>query len=212
MSDRFYNLVWHLGHPVFWMSSRPRVIGGEVTRRAGPFIVAATHTSPYDIPLLMRHCARPIDFVSITEVFQNPWVAWLYGSMNAFPLDRSRRDPATVRTILHRLAAGRVIGMFPEGGFRRGEQSVVQSCRIKPGIGRIATLANVPVIPCVIDQSIAYARVSSWLPIRRVRYGIAFGEPILPDRSPDLLEARLIDTFVQLHGQLIAAGASGISR
>ena len=47
MSDRFYNLVWHLGHPVFWMSSRPRVIavthganGSTLYGDSGPIQIA----------------------------------------------------------------------------------------------------------------------------------------------------------------------------
>ena len=178
------------------------VIGAEHTRRDGPFILAATHQSPYDIPLLMRHCARPLDFVSIVEVFKNPFVAWFYGSMNAFPLDRSRRDPATVRVILDRLSKGRAVAMFPEGGFRRGADSVVHSRRIKPGIGRLAQLAGVPVIPCVIVNSIAYSRVISWLPIGRTKYAIAFAAPLLPTDDPAALEVRLIDAFVDLHAML----------
>src|SRR6266478_3541841 len=99
MSDLFYSAVVSLGTHVFWLSSRPVVIGVEHTRRAGPFIVAATHESPFDVALLMRHAKRPLDFVTTTEAFANPMVRWFYGSLNAFPLDRSKRDPATVRTI-----------------------------------------------------------------------------------------------------------------
>src|SRR5689334_10101203 len=179
MSDAFYNTVWHLANPVFWMSSKPIVIGAEHTKRDGPYILAAgNHQSPYDIPLLMRHCARNIDFVSINEVFQNPLVAWFYGKMNAFPLDRSRPDTQAVRTILDRLKQGRVVGMFPEGRFRKGRESVLYTGKIQPGIGRIAKLANVPIVPCVILNSSVYSHPACWFPVRRTRYGIAFAEPL----------------------------------
>ena len=39
-------------------------------------------------------------------------------------------------------------------------------------------LADAPVIPCVIIGTDAYYKVRSWLPLRRVRYGANFGEPI----------------------------------
>ncbi len=203
MSDLFYDALWYSGYHAFWLSSSPTVIGAEHTRRPGAYILAANHGSPYDIPLLMRHARRRLDFVSVTEVFQNRFVAWLYGSMNAFPLDRSRPDAPTVRTLLDRLARGRVVCMFPEGRLRRGAESVIHTRQIKPGIGRIAQLANVPIIPCVIINSAAYSRFTSWLPIRRTRYGIIFGAPIEPASPPLGIEGELISRFLELRDTLV---------
>ncbi len=208
MSDAFYNFLWYTGYHVFWASSKPVVINSEVTRRPGPYLLASNHTSPYDIPLLMRHTARNLDFVSIVEVFKKPLVGWLYGSMNAFPLDRSKPDSPTVRIILERLACGRVVAMFPEGAFRSGEQSVTHGGNIRPGIGRIAQLAGVPVIPVVVLKSNLYARPLNWLPIRRTRYSVIYGRPL--ELRPDLpkteaaaeLEVRLKQAFVELHQTL----------
>jgi 1-acyl-sn-glycerol-3-phosphate acyltransferase len=165
------------------VSSSPTVINAQVTRRGGAYILAANHFSPYDIPLLMRHTARNIDFVSIIEVFRIPFVGWLYGSMNAFPLDRSKPDVPTVRIILDRLKRGRVVGMFPEGQVRNEANSVINGGSIRPGVGRIALLAGVPVIPCVLLNSKAYSRFASWLPLRRTWYGVNYGEPMEPNRD-----------------------------
>ena len=204
MSDAFYRTLLVLGRPAFWTSSRPTVLNAAATARPGAFILAANHTSPYDVPILMLHCRRRIDFVSITEVFCNPFTAWLYGNMNAFPLERSRPDLPAVRTILDRLSRGRVIGMFPEGGFRVGEASVIHSRKIRSGIGRIAVLADVPIIPCIIIGSERYSRFTSWLPLRRTKYAVAFGEMIAPNATAEEIEAKLIDAFVALHTQLQA--------
>jgi 1-acyl-sn-glycerol-3-phosphate acyltransferase len=217
VSDALYNLLWHIGNPAFWVSSSPIVINSAVTRRSGAYILAANHLSPYDVPLLMRHTARNLDFVSITEVFRNPLVAWLYGSMNAFPLERSRPDAPTVRTILDRLSRGRVVAMFPEGRIRPERESVVHGGGIRPGIGRIAAIAGVPVIPCVIINSAAYNRVTSWLPLRRTRYALIYGEPIAADAAlgrdsaATQLEESLVAQFQALHAQLSAALPRGHS-
>ncbi|HZW05672.1 MAG TPA: lysophospholipid acyltransferase family protein [Phycisphaerales bacterium] len=194
-----------LGRPVFWLSSRPVAIGAENVPSVGACLVAATHASPYDIPLLIRHTRRLVDFVSIVEVFRNPLVAWFYGSLNAFPLDRSRADPKTVRTIVGRLERGRCVGIFPEGGFRRGNDSVVYSRKIRPGIGRIAQMTGAPVVPCVIVDSALYCRPASWLPVRRTRYGIIYGEPIDPRLDPHSIESALVDAYVAMHARLTAA-------
>ena len=47
-------------------------------------------------------------------------------------------------------------------------------------------MAGVPIVPVVVWGSGAYARASNWLPGRRVRYGINYGEPFVVD---DVLRA-----------------------
>ena len=208
MSDAFYRTLLALGRPAFFVSGSAHVVNAEATDRPGAYILAANHTSEYDIPFLMLHCRRRIDFVSITEVFKHRFAAWLYGNMNAFPLERSRPDSPAVRTILDRLRRGRVIGMFPEGGFRVGEASVVHSRKIRSGIGRIALLAKVPIVPCVIVGSERYRRVAAWLPIRRTKYAVAFGKPIEASGTAEEIETRLVEALVALHGELRHVDAS----
>lgn len=208
MSDAFYRVVRSIGATAFWVSSTPTVIGTEHVPTTGPCLIAATHQSPYDIPLLIRHTPRLLDFVSIVEVFRNPLVAWFYGSLNAFPLDRSRPDAKTVRIIVDRLRRSRAVTIFPEGGFRTGSDSVVHTRRIRPGSGRIARMAAAPIIPCAIINSHLYSRPISWLPLRRTRYGIIYGPPIAPTLDADVIEARLVDAFVALHAELNKAMAT----
>ena len=178
MSDTYYNVVHAIGSAIFWGASRPLVLHRERTDRPGPFIVASNHHSPYDVPLLIRHSKRRLDFVSIVEVFRHPFVAWFYGSMNAFPIDRSQPDSAGVRTILERLGRGRAIAMFPEGVIRKPPASVTHGGRFRPGVARLAQMAGVPVMPCVVINSFQFAKVSAWIPVKRMRYGVIFGEVI----------------------------------
>ena len=166
MGDRFYTGVHFVGSLIFMASSRPVILHVERTDRAGPFILAANHHSPYDVPLLIRHSRRKLDFVSIVEIFKHPFVRWFYGSMNAFAIDRSRADSAGVRTILHRLRNGRAVAMFPEGRIRRPPNSVTEGHPFRPGVARLAIMANVPIVPAVVVNSAAYERTTSWLPIR----------------------------------------------
>lgn len=198
MSDAFYRVVRFFGSHPFWMSSRCVVTGLEHIPRSGPAIIACTHSSPFDVPLLIRHSPRLLDFVSIVEVFENPFVAWFYGSMNAFPLDRHKPDAPTVRTIFSRLEQGRAIALFPEGAIRRGDGSVIRTRTIKPGVGRIANRAGAPVVPAVVINSVAYARAKGWLPTRATRYAIAFGPPIAPTQDPEDIERSFVAELVRL--------------
>ena len=201
MSDLFYRTVRLVGRHVFWVSSRPVVLGLEHIPRTGACLIASNHTSPYDVPLLIRHSPRLLDFVSIVEVFRHPLLGWFYGNMNAFPLDRSKPDAPTVRILLNRLERERAVVMFPEGGFRRGQASVVHSGKIRPGIGRIAQLANCPVIPAIVVNSISYGSPAAWLPLRAVRYAVAFGPAIAPNGTPEELESRLVAALKGLYAQ-----------
>ena len=205
MGDTFYKLVVFVGRFPFWVTSRPMVLHADRIPHGGPFILASNHLGFADVPLLMRSTPRPLDFVSIVEFFRSPLVAWLYGRMNAFPLDRGRPDPAAVRTILDRLSRGRVIAMFPEGRIRAERDSVIHGGAMRPGVGRIAQLARAPVVPVVVLGSAAYNRVASWLPLRLVRYGVIYGDPIPPVDDPEVVEQRLAEAYQQLHRELRCA-------
>jgi 1-acyl-sn-glycerol-3-phosphate acyltransferase len=210
LSDLFYSFVHGVGSMIFWTTSRPIVLHAERSRRKGGYILASNHHSPYDVPLLIRHSRRKLDFVSTVEVFQNRFAAWFYGSMNTFALDRSKPDGATVRVILDRLGRGRVVAMFPEGGFRKLEDSVIRGGRMRPGIARLAQMAEVPVVPVVVLDSQIYRRLISWLPLRRARYGMIYGEAIAlkPElgkvEAARVLEEDLQAAFMRLYEELAA--------
>jgi 1-acyl-sn-glycerol-3-phosphate acyltransferase len=210
MSDFFYMLVRAYGYPVIHLTSRPKVLHAERLRRheRGAIIVAANHQSPFDVPILMRYLRRPLDFVSVTEVFANPLIGWFYIAMNAIPLDRSQPDVPSVRTIFERLRRGRAVVMFPEGRLTPVEGSVVRGGPMRRGIGRIAVAAGVPIVPVAVANSQAYYQARAWLPLRWTRYGVNVGRPIFPPRIGDkreaghAVEARLKAELIRLHGEL----------
>ena len=213
MSDRMYKWVVRIGYHAFWVSSRPVVLHRDRVRDLdGPYILAPNHLSPYDVPCLMAEMPRwrLLDFVSITELFQNRFVAWFFRSVNVFALDRSKVDTATVRTILDRLSKGRIVAMFPEGRFRTAADSVLSGGDIKPGIAKLAQLGGVPVVPVVVLGTAAYSKWTSWLPLRRTRYGVNYGKPLYVRRDLDEAEARaeflqeIKRAYRTMHAELLA--------
>jgi 1-acyl-sn-glycerol-3-phosphate acyltransferase len=185
MSDAFYHLVRFVGRPAFWISSHPTVLHADRLNRPGPLLIAPNHLSPYDVPCLMASTRRTLNFVSVAEFFRKPLLAAFLRGMNAFPLDRRRVDAAATRQILDRLARGRKVVIFPEGRIRRPDESLLTGADFKPSVVRLARLANVPIIPTVVLATGAYARPTAWLPLRRTRYAIAFGEPITLSPNDD---------------------------
>ena len=215
MSDLAYNIVWHFCYPAIWVSSRPTVLHRERVDGPGAYILAPNHLSPYDVPCLMAVSKRKLDWVSIVEAFRNPLVALLYGSVNVFPLDRSKVDSPTVRIILDRLKRGRVIAMFPEGHIKDDEKdSVIHGGPFKPGVARIAQLADVPVVPTVILGTKGYTNPLKWAPIKGLRYGVNFGKPLRVRtdlEKPEAIKAFLAEmkqAYLDLFAELEAAMSS----
>ncbi len=217
LEDPFYRCVTFAGRRVFDLCSRSVVLHPERGAQAGGMLLAANHLSPYDIPCLMKATRRRLDFVSIVEVFENPFVGWLYGSLGAMPLDRHNPDRVTVREIVRRLKAGRAVAIFPEGGLRDPAGSVLSSGSYRPGFGQMAVMAGVPVVPCVVLGSANFTGVTPWLPLRRTRWAIAYGAPLsapLRDaagaplgraRARELLEERWLEALLLLRDELATA-------
>ena len=211
MSDATYRIVRLIGVPAFRVSASPVVLNhGRVPPR-GAVLLAPNHLSHYDVPCLMAETRRNIDFVSVAEFLKVPGVGPLFRAMNCMFLDRGRADPATVKAAVDRLRRGRLVAMFPEGRIRDFDESVVHGHPFKPGVVRIAQLADAPVVPCVVLGTAPYRRPTSWLPHRAIRYGINYGEPmrLRPDLDPDAgradLTQRLSAAYVSLYRELRAA-------
>ncbi|MEM7626707.1 MAG: lysophospholipid acyltransferase family protein [Planctomycetota bacterium] len=176
--DRFERFVRVLCRPILAVTTRVTFLHRGRVPAAGGFLLAANHTSPFDIPGLMYACPRLIDFVSTVEVMGVPGVGAFYRLFNTITLDRGKVDSTAVRAIVARLKAGRGVGMFPEGRITPEADSVLNGGAFRPGFGRIARLADVPVVPVAILDTKNMAGFSAWLPLKRTRFRVAFGEPL----------------------------------
>ncbi len=210
--DLFYRSVRAFGRFGFFCTSRATILHAERSKLEGPWLLAANHASVYDVGPILRSCERVIDWVSITEVFQYRVLRWLYGNMGAFPVDRTILDTAGLQTIYDRLAAGRVVGIFPEGAVATGEvKTILEGGEFRSAIGKIAHSTGVPVVPCVHVDTKNMAVRYRWLPLRLIRYGIIFGKPIFADPSLNRREAArkleqdLGASMRKLHVELLAA-------
>jgi 1-acyl-sn-glycerol-3-phosphate acyltransferase len=206
VSETFYKAIRLLGRAVFRVASRPEILHPERAARPGSFLLAANHGSPFDSALLIAATPRVIYWLSIVELFRHPFTRWFLTAMLAAPLDRSRADPGTVRTIVCHLRAGRLVGLFPEGAIRRGADSVLHGGTIHDGVARLAELARVPVLPCVVLGGERFHRWTSWLPLFRTRWAVAYGEPIEITRGGDraIFIRKLEDALRQLHAEIQA--------
>jgi 1-acyl-sn-glycerol-3-phosphate acyltransferase len=167
-----------------------RVLGPENANLDSAFLLAANHISHFDPPVISAVVSRKIDWMAMAEFFPVPLLGSFLRAVDAFPADRDRADRATIRTALERLKAGRIVGIFPEGGIRDGARSVLEGAPLRSGAAALAHMAGVPIVPCVILGTDRFYARKSWLPLRRTPIWIAFGDPIPHGAGLDKAAAR----------------------
>src|SRR5436309_10060017 len=106
---------------LFGYSARVHVIRYENANRNGAFLLAANHISHFDPFILSSIVRRKIDWMAMAEFFPYAVLGQFLRAVDAFPADRNRANRATIRSAIERLKGGRIVGMFPEGGIRDGE-------------------------------------------------------------------------------------------
>jgi 1-acyl-sn-glycerol-3-phosphate acyltransferase len=183
----FYLLYYGIGKSlftiIFRVVFRARIAGRERVPREGGLVVVCNHISFADPPLLGTVMPRPVEFMTMAEMFRKPWMARLLHTIGCFPVDRSRVDQRAVREAIRRLRAGRCIVIFPEGGIRLTQKSVLGGDPdTKPGAGAIALLSQAVILPVIVRDTRKPYAPRNWLPIhqgrlRRETLSITFGQP-----------------------------------
>jgi 1-acyl-sn-glycerol-3-phosphate acyltransferase len=176
----FYLLYYGVGKflfsIVFRLIFRTRIIGRERVPRDGGLLVVCNHISFVDPPLLGVAMPRPVDFMTMVELFRKAWLAKVLRTVGCFPVDRSRIDHRAAREAIRRLRAGRCVVIFPEGGIRLAEQSVLGGEPVfKPGAGSIALLGEAAILPVIVRGTRKMYVGRNW--VRRETIGITFGCP-----------------------------------
>jgi 1-acyl-sn-glycerol-3-phosphate acyltransferase len=169
-------------------------------------VVVANHISHFDPFLLSVAFARTIDWMTTLEFYSNPLLAAWLRALNTLPVDRSRPDHRAIRLGVERLRAGRMVGVFPEGGLRAGPTSILGGVAPKSGAASIARMAGVPIIPCVIFGSDRLYAPRTWRPWPpRTKIWIAVGAPLLISGASSVeASAHLVDALREIGAAAIA--------
>jgi len=165
---------------IFLLSARVRLVFYHPLPERGGLIVASNHISHFDPPLIATYFRRRIDWIAMEELFGHPLLRRYFTGLNAISVDRTGGDRTALRVAARRLEEGRCVGIFPEGGIRDGAASIVNGAPMKAGLALLATLAEAPIVPCVILGSDRLYNKKNWLAWRRAPVWIGFGKPILP--------------------------------
>ncbi|MBL8443669.1 MAG: MFS transporter [Zoogloeaceae bacterium] len=185
-------MVWMLVHTVY----RLRVTGAENIPESGPVVLIANHVSFVDALIIMAACRRPVRFVMDHKVFRWPLMSFVFRTSGAIPIASAKDDAALTERALDEisraLAAGEVVGLFPEGQVTAsGDMNP-----FRPGIKRIVERNPAPVVPMGLGGlwGSFFSRKGGPAMTRPLRRGmfnrveLNIGVPIAPDAvSPEAL-------------------------
>lgn len=153
MSTWFFHPGAILTEWLKWLLGGGTVEGLEHAPREGPYILVSNHSSNFDPPFIGaaigHHTGRVIHFMAKDEISHWPLVGWLARSSGVFFVRRGEVDRSAQRVALGHLAAGRPIGLFPEG--TRARDGQLRQAR--HGAALIAIRSGVPLLPVGITGS-----------------------------------------------------------
>ncbi|MEM1057884.1 MAG: lysophospholipid acyltransferase family protein [Verrucomicrobiota bacterium] len=184
-------LAHRFGQAVSWSFLRAfsalHVSGAQRLPRGGPLLLLANHISHYDPPALSASSRLVINYMTDRAMLEVPYFGRVLRGLETFPVDRDQVDRAAVKTALTRLKAGRVVGVFPEGGIRDGAQSVLGGAAMPPGGPALWAMARCPaVVACIIGTDQLYVGRNFR---RRPRIFVRYGEVLPPpERGADRAE------------------------
>ncbi len=170
---------------------------------AGPLILASNHISHFDPPLIGAFFSRHVDWMAMEELFRHEGFGRALALTGAFKVNRDGTDRTALRTAARRLQAGRVVGIFPEGGIRAGETSILDGAPMRPGLAALSLLGKAPVLPSVIAGTDRLYHKKNWLPGRRPPIWIVTGAPIAPEGERAALHDCIAAAFIDLKKHLL---------
>ena len=141
----------------------------------GPVILAANHLSFIDSVLMMYSLHRRVTFLGKAEYLRSRATASLFPAAGMIPVDRSGRGVAkSLRYAEQRLAAGEVVGIFPEGSRSRDGRLH----RGHVGAAHLALRTGAPIVPVGIIGTDSIQPAGKRLPDFRGKATLRFGSPI----------------------------------
>ena len=161
----------------------------------GACIIACNHVSYVDAVVIAASVRRPVRFVMDHRIFAIPVLSFIFRTMRAIPIAPAKVDAAmkarAFDEVAAALAAGEVVGIFPEGKLTEtGELG-----EFRAGIQEIVARTPVPVVPMALRGlwGSFFSRAHQGRAMRRLRgilsrIELVAGAPVAPqDATPERL-------------------------
>lgn len=187
-------VAWLLIHSVYRLEQK----GLENIPDEGPVVLVCNHVSFVDPIVIAAATRRPIRFVMDHRIFRTPVINFIFRHMRAIPIAPAKEDPAMMDAafdeVAKALAAGEVVGIFPEGRITDNGELYP----FRPGIQRIVGQTPVPVVPMALrglwgsffsrKDGPAMAKMPRRGPFSKI--ALVAGAPVAPEEAtPEKLQA-----------------------
>lgn len=156
---------------VQWRSTLPRRFPFEYGRGA---VVVANHRSSVDPFFPQMLLGFPSRWMVAKEYCEHWALRWFLKQCDVIPTRRAGIDTAATKSAIRAAAAGRLVGMLPEGRINMTDEVLLPG---RPGAVLVALKARVPIIPCFIHGSPYGGSAISPL-LRTARVRLVIGEPL----------------------------------
>ncbi len=184
-------MAWLLIHSVYRLEKR----GLEAIPEEGPAVLVCNHVSYVDALVVTGACRRPVRWVMHYKVFRIPVLSFFFRTVRAIPIAGAKEDARMLERafdeIAAALAAGELVGVFPEGKLTSdGDIDAFRS-----GITRVLERTPVPVVPMALSglwRSLFTRNRDRLRHLRRLfpRVRLSVGAPLAPAAAtPDALRA-----------------------
>jgi 1-acyl-sn-glycerol-3-phosphate acyltransferase len=177
----FYWVVKAILYPVLRLVFRPWFEGAQNVPREGPAILASNHLSFSDHFFAPLPLPRKVVFLAKSEYFTGRGLKGLlsktfFRGLGQIPVDRTggAASERALRTGLRVLAAGELLGIYPEGT-RTPDGRLYRG---KTGVARLALEGRAPVVPTAMIGGFEFQPPGKLAPRLAVRPGVRFGKPL----------------------------------
>lgn len=171
LDTRLYRFAFSFIPPVVRLLWRMEITGVENIPPVGAVVLASNHRSNLDPFFLGSSFPRQIHFMAKAELWAFRPLGWVIEKLGTFPVNRGEADRRAVRHALAVLAAGAVLGLFPEG-HRQRETDLGE---IRAGVTMFSLREGVTTIPVIMRGT---DRVVRGRLLRFPRVRVAFGPPL----------------------------------
>lgn len=171
-TDRLYKIFRGILAALLFGPFRLTIRGRDNIPATGAAILAFNHRSLIDIPVAGVVSKRKVWFMAKEELFRSRLGGAFISRFGAFRVRRGRPDRKALQRALDLLAAGEVVGIFPEGTRTPGARYQ----ELEEGFAYIALKSGAPIVPAAISGTEAVFPPGKKFP-RFVRIDVAVGPP-----------------------------------